>query len=100
MQRLAILADIDAGMGGRWRERHRSGADECSTVVRPEFWNRESREIDVVAAKDDLIDRRVLFRDMDRRDPALQDVTRGGDHLRGRELRVETDRERIALLAR
>ena len=100
VQHLPVAADIDAAGVGIARERDVAGADIAAAVARPELRHRKLREVDLVVAQHDLVDRRLGFRHRHRLDPPLHDVARRRDHLGGGERRVEPDRERIALLAR
>ena len=100
VQHLPVAADVDAAGVGRGGQRDVAGADVAAAVARPEFRRRECGEVDVVAAQHDLVDRRLGFRDANRRDPPVHDGARLRDHLGDREIGIEPDRERVALLAR
>ena len=100
VQHLPVAADIDAAGVGRGGQRDVAGADVAAAVAGPEFRRREFRQVDVVAAQHDLVDRRLAIsapaparscRFMMVRDSAIiSAIERSG---------IEADRERIALLA-
>ena len=97
---LAIDPDVDAPRGRIAGEGDVAGADVAAAVARPEFRGRKFGDIDVVTPQHDLVDRRIALVDFDRRETAAHDLACRRDHVRGGQGRVETDRERIALLAR
>ncbi len=100
VQHLPVAADVDAAGVGRRGQRDVAGADVAAAVARPELRCREGGEVDGVAGQHHVVDRRLGFRDANRRDPPVHDGARLRDHLGDGEIGIEPDRERVTLLAR
>ena len=100
MQHLPVAADVDAAGVGRGGERDVARADISAAVAGPEFRRRKTGQVDVVAAQDDFVDRRLALRHLLRSNAPVHDAASFGDHLGDRQVRVDTNGKRITLLAR
>ena len=71
---LAIAADVEPSRRRIGRDGDAAGPDKGTAVSRPERRHRQARQIDLVSAQHDLVDRSVLARDPDRGNSLLGDL--------------------------